>query len=151
MEHLNKICALAHIQEILDIITTVALDKDDEAVIADELMRECTDLALVTGQQHAGQCPFGIDQLKYELRKIDAKILRARQEYLIGDDKVPGWLAKIERNMAIEDCLKLAGIVADCFASTKSKESGINYATLLKERSAKFKSIDLDYYAEPDV
>lgn len=151
MEHLNKICALAHIQEILDVITSVAIDKDDEAIIADELMRECTDLALVTGQQHAGQSPFEIKQLKYGLQRLAGQIATARRNYLIGDDRVPAWQTKMERDRTIEKCLEMAGVVADCFAKARAEESGIKYATLLKERSAKFKSIDLDYCAEPDV
>lgn len=151
MEHLNKICALAHIQEILDDIASVALDEDDEAVIMDELMRECTDLALVTNQQHAGQCSFEIEQLGYGLQRLAGQIATARRDYLVGDDRVPAWQAKLERDRTIENCLEMAGVVADCFAKARAEESGIKYATLLNERSAKFKSIDLDYYAEPDV
>ena len=150
MEHLNKICALAHIQEILDIINTAVIDEDEEAVVWDEVMRECADLALVTNQQHEGQCPFGINQLKYELQRISTKIRCTRRMYLV-NDKTPSWLAKIERDAEIESSLKLAGIVADCFAKARADETGLKYTTLLNERSEKFKSIDLDYQVTPKV
>ena len=151
MEHLNKICALAHIQEILDIINTVIVDEDDGDVVRDEVMRECADLALVTNQQHEGQCPFGINQLKYELQRITAKIRCARRMYLVGNDKTPSWLTKIEREAEIELSLKLAGIAADCFAKARADESGLKYPTLLNERALKFKSIDLDYQVTSEV
>lgn len=151
MEYLNKLCALAHIQEILDIINTAIVDEEADDIVRDELMRECADLALVTNQQHEGQCPFGIDQLKYELQRITAKIRCARRMYLVGDIKVPSWLAKIEREAEIESSLKLAGAVADCFAKARADENGLKYTTLLNERSEKFKSIDLDYQVTPEV
>ena len=151
MEHLNKLCALAHIQEILDVINTTIVDEESDAMVRDELMRECADLALVTNQQHEGQCPFGIDQLKYELQRITAKIRCARQIYLVGNIKVPSWLAKIERETEIESSLKLAGAVADCFAKARADENGLKYTTLLNERSEKFKSINLDYQVTPEV
>ena len=151
MKHLNKLCALAHIQEILDVINTTIVDEEADDIVRDELMRECADLALVTNQQHEGQCPFSIDQLKYELQRITAKIRCARQIYLVGHLKVPSWLAKIERDVEIESSLKLAGAVADCFAKARADENGLKYTTLLNERSKKFKSIDLDYQITPEV
>lgn len=151
MEHLNKICALAHIQEILDIINTAVVDEDDGDVVRDEVMRECADLALVTNQQHEGLCPFGINQLKYELQRIAAKIRCARRIYLVGNDKTPQWLTKIERETEIELSLKLAGIAADCFAKARADESDLKYTTLLNERALKFKSINLDYQVTPEV
>ena len=70
--------------------------------------------------------------------------------YLV-NDKTPSWLAKIEREAEIESSLKLAGVVADCFAKARADESDLKYTTLLNERSKKFKSIDLDYQATPEV
>lgn len=151
MEHLNKLCALAHIQEIVDILKTQIKGMDDEAVVKDELMRECADLALVTDRQYTSKCAFGIEQLGFELQRLSDRIANARQEYLIRDDRIPAWLAKTERDMAVENCLRLAGTVADCFAKASAEESGVEYMSLLDERSKKFKSIDLDYYAEPDI
>ena len=155
MEHLNKICALTHIQEIIDIIKTPIKKVNDESVmeeiVKDEIMHECADLALVTNQQHEGQCGFVLEDLEYELTRIAAKITDARQEYLIGDDKVPMWLAKIERDSTIENYLKMAGIVADCFAKARAVKIGIKYTTLLNERAEKFKSINLDYNATSEI
>lgn len=151
MEHLNKLCALAHIQEILDVINTTIVDDYSDAMVRNELMRECADLALVTNQQHEGQNPFEIDQLKYELQRITTKIRCSRQMYLVEDIKVPSWLAKIEKEADIESSLKLAGTIADCFAKARADEIGIEYTTLLNERSKKFKSIDLDYQVTPEV
>ena len=82
MEHLNKLCALAHIQEIIDIIKTPIKKINDESVmeeiVKDESMHKCADLALVTNQQHEGQCGFVLEDLEYELTRIATKIADAR-------------------------------------------------------------------------
>lgn len=152
MEHLNKLCALAHLQELLDILRTEPkTSEDDEAVVLDELMRECADLALVTDRKKTGQCDFGIEQLGYGLRRLAGRIATARQEYLVGDDEIPAWQARLERDRGIESCLEMAGTVADCFAQARAKEAGVGYDALLDERAAKFRSIDLNYRVKPDI